>query len=178
MEIWKDINGYEGLYQVSNLGRVKSVERYIKHNIYNTNKVIKERTLKPINNGTGYQMVNLSKNNQKQQQLIHRLVASAFIPNPNNLPQVNHINENKTDNRIENLEWCDAKYNINYGTARKRMIKKTSKPIYSVNITTHEIEYYQSASDAYRKTKIDRGDICNCCRGKYNSAGGYKWYYA
>ena len=166
MEIWRDIEGYENLYQVSNLGRVRSLK-------YN-----KEKILKPANNGGGYLKVGLSQNNKTKQYLVHRLVATAFIPNPNNLPVVNHKDEKHSNNSVDNLEWCTSEYNSTYGTRIERITKQTSKPIYSINITTHEIEYYQSASDAYRKTKIDRGDICNCCRGKYNSAGGYKWYYA
>ena len=121
-EIWKDIEGYEGLYQVSNMGRVKSVERmkwsgkcYYK---------APERILKPRKNGGGYLVVMLSKNGKVKTCRVHRLVATAFIPNPNNLPQINHIDENKGNNHMENLEWCDSKYNNNYGTHNKRVSEK------------------------------------------------------
>ena len=107
-EIWKDIKGFEGHYQVSNFGRVKSI------------KFRKERILKPANNGCGYLYVNLSKNGKYNIYLIHRLVALIFISNPNNLPEINHRDEDKTNNKVENLEWCDRKYNMNYGTRTQR----------------------------------------------------------
>ena len=106
-EIWRDVEGYEGLYQVSNLGRVKSL---------NYRRTGKEKILKPIKIKKQYMNVKLCKNGKLKQYMIHRLVAKAFIPNPDNKEQVNHINEIKTDNRAENLEWCDRSYNVNYGT--------------------------------------------------------------
>jgi hypothetical protein len=103
-EIWKDIKGYEGLYQVSNLGRVKSLERY-KTN-WSKKQCVKERVLKPILANTGYYMVVLSKNGITKSVLVHRLVAETFLSNPNNLEQVNHKDENKLNNNIDNLEFC------------------------------------------------------------------------
>lgn len=118
-EIWKDIKGYEGIYQVSNLGRVKSLPRFhkTKNGYYSKVKI-----LTPIKNDRGYLLVGLSKEWKKQKIFVHRLVAEAFIPNPNNLPQVNHINEFEKDNNcVENLEWCSCKYNCNYGTRNSRI---------------------------------------------------------
>lgn len=122
-EVWKDIEGYEGLYQVSNLGRVKSLERIISDGRHR-----KERILKPYDDGNGYLRVELQSKPFK----LHRLVAQAFIPNPDNLPFVNHKDENPKNNRVflnddgsvdeSNLEWCDNKYNINYGTTQERRI--------------------------------------------------------
>lgn len=106
METWKDIKGYEGLYQVSNLGRVKSLNYNHTGNV----KVISSRVC-----NSGYLRVQLHKDGVRKKLLIHRLVAEAFIPNPLNLPEVNHKDEDKTDNRVENLEFCDRTYNINYG---------------------------------------------------------------
>lgn len=112
MEIWKDIIGFEDLYQVSNCGVVR-------HKKFN-------HILKPRDN-RGYKVVVLCKNNKHYNKSVHRLVAGAFIPNPENLPCVNHKNEVKDDNRVENLEWCDVKYNTNYGTGIKRMMETRVK---------------------------------------------------
>ncbi len=110
-EIWKSIEGYEGLYEVSNLGNVRSLNWHLTGTI---------RVLKPRQNGYGYLSVILYKNGKMKKFYVHRLVASAFLPNPQNLPQVNHKDENKTNNSIENLEWCSCKDNINFGTGIKR----------------------------------------------------------
>lgn len=115
MEIWKDIEGYEGLYQVSNKGRIKSL---------NYRRTGKEGMLKGKPDKNGYLIVFLYKKGEKPKPfLIHRLVAKGFIPNVNDLPEVNHIDENKENNHVENLEWCDRKYNMNYGTRTKRSVE-------------------------------------------------------
>ena len=110
-EIWKDIKGYEGSYQVSNLGRVKSL---------NYHRCGFERILE-IDSSSQYETIMLYKNGSRTRFLIHRLVASAFIPNPNNYPVVNHIDEDKSNNRVDNLEWCTQQYNVNYGTGLDRL---------------------------------------------------------
>ena len=123
-EIWKDIEGYEGLYQVSNFGRIKSLPRYHKTK---SSYCSKERILKTIHNDRGYEMVGLSKNWKKKKIFVHRLVAETFIENPNNYKQVNHINEMEKDNNtVENLEWCNCKYNCNYGTRNERIRRSKS----------------------------------------------------
>ena len=104
MEEWRDIQGYEGLYMVSNLGRVKSL---------NYHRTGKERIMKPSDNGHGYLFVVLCKDGKDKNCRINRLVAQAFLPNPDNLPEVNHKDENKYNNCVENLEWCDRSYNVN-----------------------------------------------------------------
>ena len=119
-EIWKDIKGYEGLYQISNYGEVKSLEKKAG---FSTRK---EKILKQHLDKDGYVKVYLCKNNKVKFLSVHRLIAEAFIPNPNNFPQINHKDENKQNNKIENLEWCTCKYNINYGTRTKRQ-KETIK---------------------------------------------------
>lgn len=129
-EIWKDIKGYEGLYQISNLGNIKSLERTVYKKVDVLHKKgksfrykVKEKIIKPSYDRKGYQMVRLSKDGKAHTLKVHRLVAQAFIPNKNNYEQINHINEVKTDNYVENLEWCTAKYNDNYGTRNQRIRK-------------------------------------------------------
>lgn len=114
-EIWRPIEGYEGLYEVSSYGRVRSLDRYDRMNHFRKGRIMKQSY-----NGNGYLTVDLCLNGKVKKYLGHRLVAQVFIKNPCNLPQINHIDEDKSNNRVENLEWCDAKYNTNYGTARIR----------------------------------------------------------
>ena len=130
MEEWKSIPGYEGLYEVSSYGRVKSLEiSYTRKNGIMDHKP--EIILSPKNNGTGYFMVCLYKNKTHKYYLIHRLVALAFLPNPDNLPCVNHKDEDKTNNKVDNLEWCDHKYNSNYnGVLKKRSQRMKENGIY------------------------------------------------
>lgn len=174
-EIWKDIKGYEGLYQVSNFGRIKSLERFTDHKstgiVLQKEKIIKQR----IN--YGYCYVNLCKESKIKGFRVHRLVAEAFIPNPNSLKQVNHKNEIKTDNRVENLEWCTCKYNINYGTGIKRRKNKLSKPILQFDMGNNFIKKWASISEIERVLKIPNPNIIKCCKGLRNKAGGYIWKY-
>ena len=123
-EIWKDIEGYEGLYQVSNMGRVKSVERTIWNSGKGCYKTVHERILKAEINNSGYLLVGLSKGGKVKLCSIHRLVAEAFIPNIDNLPCINHKDENKVNNHMENLEWVTYKENNNYGTHNEKIAEK------------------------------------------------------
>ena len=161
MEIWKDIEGYEGLYQVSNKGRVKSLYKG------------SERILKPHDNGRGYLRVHLTKENTSKNIRVHRLVALAFIPNPNNLPEINHRDENKKNNCVENLEWCDRGYNVNYGTRNERVSRK----ILQYSKSEEFIREWQSAAEVKRVLGIDRAHISACCKGKLKSSGGFVWRY-
>lgn len=121
-EIWKDIERLEGRYQISNLGRVKSLPKFVNNNPKSKNigYETKERILKPFYNGKGYMLVKMYKDNKKYTKKIHRLVAQAFIPNIDNLPQINHKDENKQNNKADNLEWCDNWYNSHYGSKNRR----------------------------------------------------------
>lgn len=118
-EIWRPVKGYEGLYEVSNEGRVKSLERYSVR-FGHQKELIDEKIISPRKSGSGYMLVSLSKQGERKTKSIHRLVAQAFIPNPKSFPFINHKDENKTNNHVDNLEWCTPKYNVNYGTGRKR----------------------------------------------------------
>lgn len=161
-EIWKDVVGYEGLYQVSNMGRVRSFKRG------------KVRVLKPNTNKRGYLHVVLSKNNSLKTLRIHRLVAQAFLPNPNNLPQVNHKDEDKTNNIVTNLEYCDAKYNSNYGTRNEKISKIILQIDKNSNVV---INIFPSTIAAEKQTGCKQQNICSCCKGKLKTTGGYKWKY-
>lgn len=175
-EIWKDIAGYEGLYQVSNLGNVKSLKRLVP--IKSSKKKlfpVEEKILKPVK--ARYCIVRLSKNGKHQNYSVHRLAASAFIPNPLNLPIINHKDENKQNNNVENLEWCDVKYNSNYGTAKQKLSQKASIPVSQYSLSGTYIQTYESAKLAEEATGISRANICNCCKGNRHSTGGYLWSY-
>ena len=192
-EIWKDIEGFEGLYQVSNMGRVKSLER-IKWNGRDYCK-IPERIRKPQNNGNGYLYVMLWKDGKGKKYLVHRLVASVFCENPHGYTEVNHLDECKTNNCADNLEWCSRQYNLTYNGRAKKVgkkageklrgrkqseecIKKRSKPVYSINKVSGLITYWNSAKEASRALGINYGNISTCCKGKRNSAGGFYWMFA
>ena len=169
MEIWKDIEGYEGYYQVSNMGNVKSL---------NYNRTGKEGILKLGKDSKGYLFVVLCKENTKKPCRIHRLVATAFCENPHGYKEVNHISEDKTDNRAENLEWVSHEYNSNYGTRNKRIAEKLSKPIYGINKVNGLIVEFKSSHEAGRTLGIAQQNINACCKGKYKSAGGFYWFFA
>lgn len=162
MEEWKDIRGYEGLYQVSSEGRVKSVKRNI-FRVYN-------------DNGYGYFMVLLSKDGEKKPFYVHRLVAEAFIPNPENLPQVNHRNEQKHQNNVENLEWCSSKYNMNYGTARERQVEKQRKKVYQYTKEGELVREFDGVNQC-AEFGFEPSSVSCCCNGKRKTHKGYKWSY-
>lgn len=179
--IWKDVSGYEGLYQVSNLGEVRSLGRYINSGITDK-RFLRGRTLKPKVRKEGYLEVALYKNHRKKWITVHRLVAKTFIPDPEHLPQVNHKDENKENNKVGNLEWCSAQYNINYGTRNVRMANsntngKQSKPILQISLDGRLIKLWPSLREAERHG-FDHRHISACCRGKVMTAGGYRWKYA
>ena len=188
-EIWKDINGFEGYYQVSNLGRVKSIERVIEYLSYGKKKTKKicEKIFKPQFNKSGYYMVNLSVNNMHYPKQIHRLVAEAFIPNPDNKPQVDHINTIRTDNRVENLRWCTQQENTDNPLSKAKHKEYYSEHIGSNHHCARKIiqftadnellDVYDCIKDASEKLNVDRAHISSCCSGKRKTAGGSRWKY-
>jgi hypothetical protein len=194
MEEWKGVKGFEESYQVSNLGSVRSLDRILIDK--NGNKhTFKGKILKQCTDKYGYLRVNLYNNHcQRKFVLVHRLVAEAFIPNPDNLPQVNHKSEVKTDNSVANLEWCDNKYNCNYGTKNERCSERnTNNPKYSkwvikLSKNNEILHFYPSAQQAQRETGISADLIYRVCNQKtymkegylcqYHTAGDYIWKYA
>lgn len=158
-EIWKDVRGYEGIYMVSNLGRVKSCKR----------KIIMRQKL-----NKGYLMVNLYKNSKLKTVHIHRLVAYAFVENTFKKPQVNHVDEDKLNNRSDNLEWVTPGENVNWGTRNKR----TYKPVAQINKKTNcIIDTFASLTEASRITGLFMSEISRCCSYKAKTTGGYKFKF-
>ena len=164
-EIWCPIKGYEGLYEVSDKGRVRSM------------KFGKERILSPGKLQNGYLRVNFCKNGEKKNLLVHRLVAQAFIPNPDNMTEVNHKDEDKDNNSVQNLEWCDRKYNVNYGNRNQMVSMKLSKPILQYTKSGEFVREWKSTYDVERNLGYFHNSISYCCNGKNKSAYGYVWKY-
>lgn len=163
-KVWKDIAGYEGYYQVSNLGRVKSLQTKAYSHIKKCAIPVKrEKILKPYPNTDKYLIVNLNKDGHRNCQKVHRLVAKAFIPNENNYPQVNHKDENKQNNCVENLEWCTNQYNFTYGTAKERMAKKRCKQVLQLSQTDEIIKKWNSVKEAAKDLKVTADTITLWC---------------
>lgn len=186
-EIWKDIPEYEGLYQVSNYGRVKSL---------NYNRMGEERILKPFKNKFGYLLITLSKKNRQKHFRVHKLVALAFIPNDNPIEkiEVNHLDENKENNHVDNLCWCSHIENCNYCSRNERIGKSKkgqkrtnetkqkiskAKSIYIIQYTLDNefVKEWDSATTASKELKINQGNITQCCKGERKTCGGFIWKY-
>lgn len=174
-EIWKDVSGYEGLYQVSNLGRVKSLPVHRK--VGWADYVSKEKILKQCKNKYGYLFVCLHKGDTQRVVKVHRLVALAFIANPNNYRCINHKDEDKSNNNINNLEWCTHSYNNNYGTRNERVMKSSCKKVLQCTKNGDFIAEWNGTRDAQRNTGIHCSDISLACRGIRKTAGGFVWKY-
>ena len=159
-EIWKPIEGFNGNYEISNLGRVKSL------------RGPEDRIMKPTLNRreNGYYIISLAKRGKQIYKTIHRLVAEAFVPNPDGLTEINHIDENKLNNCADNLEWCDRKYNMNH-------ISKSRRRVLQYSIDGEFIKEWKSARECERELGIFHTAISNVCNGNRKTAGGYVWKY-
>lgn len=188
-EIWKDIKGYEGLYQISSSGNVKSLDRYIINKNGDKQFFPEKYLTQGFNNG--YLKVTLSKNNKQKTFRVHILVAKAFIPNPENKSEINHIDGNKSNNRIDNLEWNTRSENelhaYKNGLAKpsdkqKQAVAKYAKENYSKKVIQYSlngifIKEWNSMHDVWRELGIRPSYICRCCKGLRNQTYGYIWKY-
>lgn len=188
-EIWKEIPGFEGLYEVSNIGRVRSLDRFVIDAYYSKGHIQKGRIHKNTLSKAGYYTTSLTdKNKIKKHYYIHRLVASAFIPNPNNYPVINHIDENPRNNSVDNLEWCTQKHNISSGTVPDRITqtaidhkKKTAaKAIDQYTLDGEYIATYKSAGEVERRYGWFATSVYSCARGYRGkkTAYGFVWKFA
>lgn len=169
-EEWRDIPNYKGLYQVSNMGNVRSM---------NYNHTGKERILKPRTKKSGYLFVALCKDSKVKQYYLHRLVAQAFVPNddPENKTEVNHIDESVNNNKASNLNWMTPKENSNWGTGIERSRKKRSKPVKQLTLNGALVTIWPSTIEAGRNG-FSQGAVCACCNGQYETYKGFRWVYA
>lgn len=188
-EVWKDVVGYEGLYQVSNLGRVKSVDRTILRS--STPQKVKGKIISQETQNTGYKIVNLWNKKNRKAFLVHRLVAEAFLNKQDGKDVIDHINGIRDDNRVVNLRWCTQKENSNYPIARHKYLsankkrienirsfhKKNSLKVYQLSIDGIIIKKWDSVKQASDKLGILTSGIYAACVNVKNTAGGYKWKY-
>ena len=178
MEIWKPIKNYENLYEISNLGRIRKIGGKNQFGNYKVDKMIT-----PYKNEKGYLRVGLSKNNQRKVIKLHRLVAEAYIPNPDNLPEINHKDGNKLHNCVDNLEWCTHKQNIkhswenNLSKAKYSKENFSSKKVKQYDKDLNFIKEWNCMSDVERELGISTSHISQVCNGKRKTAGGYKWSF-
>ena len=174
MEIWLPVIGYEGLYEVSNFGRVRSLDRYVRLGGKQKSDALvlkKGKILSEKDNGHGYKSVHLTVNRVTKDKYVHRLVAQAFLSNPNNLPEVNHKDENPSNNCLDNLEWCTSQYNDLYGSH----LESNSKPVIMYDLQMNYIDEFKSSAEAERITGAK--GISAVCNGKRHTAGGYIWKF-
>lgn len=160
VETFVKIEGFDN-YEVSNLGKVRNIKS--------------GRILKPSLNKNGYLRLWLCKNNKRKHLYLHRIIATAFIDNPDEKPCVNHIDENKLNNDLSNLEWCTVRENLIHGTRTKRAAEKCFKKVIQLDLNDNVLNEFESMVQAEQETGVSRRNISSCCNGKRKSAGGYKW---
>lgn len=167
LEEWRQIRGFPD-YLISNCGRVKSLRRDYKYGSHGD-------IILKTNDRKGYRGVTLFRDGKRYYKSVHRLVAEAFIPNPDNLPLVNHKDEDKTNNRVDNLEWCTRLYNANYGLSRQRISARVSRKVGQYTKDGVLIAVWDSMTLASKKVGACLSEISKCCKDNRYSAGGYKW---
>lgn len=172
METWRSISEFPEAYEVSDFGRIRSITRCLPNGHKYPGKILSTKVQR-----NGYLTVHLSYRNKPYTRLVHRLVASTFIENPNGFLQVNHINENKKDNRVENLEWCSGSRNCKYGHRNDAMINQRKKAVNQYTIDGALIKTFPILNAAARETGVNAAHICDVCKGRRSSAGGFKWEY-
>lgn len=176
-EVWKPIVETEGIYQISNFGNIRTIDRYAKV-CGGGRRLVKGKKQIPVKCSNGYLELQASIYGKRKIFLVHRLVATYFIPNPNNYPEVNHKDENPQNNSIENLEWCTPKYNCNYGSRNRRCMEKViKKPVKQLSLDGNIIKTFSMINEAARETGVNSTQISRVCKGKNKTAGGYKWEY-
>ena len=168
IETWKDVKDFENIYQISNKGNIRALN-------YNNKKGCVQNLKVDVSKQNGYCYIRLCNGNTNKHFRVHRLVAEAFIPNPDNLPQVNHKDENKQNNCVDNLEWCSQQYNMNYGTRIKRGSQNRKKGLLQLDLHNNILQKWTSGLDAQEALGIQRSHISQCCNNKRKTAGGYKW---
>lgn len=178
-EIWKNVPDFEDSYEVSNLGRVRTKPHYVR--VCGGGKRLVQPRIRKLGCGTnGYLQIGCCRESKTKLFLLHRLVAQVFIPNPNNLPEVNHKDEDITNCRADNLEWCTSKYNANYGTRTQRCIENNpqKRPVNQYTKDGRFIKRWRMINDAARHVGVDGSAITRVCKGKQHTSMGYVWRYA
>lgn len=177
-EIWVDIRGYEGLYQVSNMGNIKSMNRRVKHSLYGYMNIKSKRIIAAKNN-RGYLTVSLWKNNKGKSFTVHRLVLSMFVDNIKNKKEINHINGNKEDNKLSNLEWSTISENRKHAYDNKFRLPPNKKSVIQKNLNGVIINTFDSICEAERNTGISKQEISKVCTGYRNrkKCGGFLWEF-
>ena len=160
VETFVKIDGFEK-YEVSNLGKIRNIKS--------------GKILKPQLDRDGYLRLCLYENNKRKNLFLHRIIATTFIDNPEGKPCVNHIDENKLNNDLRNLEWCSVRENMIHGTRTKRVAEKLSQKVIQLDLNDNVLNEFESMVQAERETGIPNGSISRCCNGKLKSAGGFKW---
>lgn len=175
MEIWKDIKGHEGHHQISSFGRVKSIERFVCNSLGNI-QLCKGKIFNPNIDRYGYKKIALRINGKRKYYTIHRLVAMAFIPNPENKPQVNHIDEVKLNNNVSNLEWVTAQENTTHNDSHIKRGKKKRKKVIQKDLKGNVLKIHDSMT-LTNKDGFDRSGVWASCTGKQKTHGGYIWEF-